>query len=70
VATVGYSDCVPNTIPFLSSSAVASSSIVNGSTSNSSTYIRSQYNLNPPPPTSLEMSITSPDDLPPPGTFC
>ena len=66
------------------------SSIANGSASNSSTYIRSQYNLNPPPVgiarcnangavtanTSLlsdrldhhmDISLASPDDLPPPG---
>ena len=58
------------------------SSIANGSASNSSTYIRSQYNLNPPPigatnpNTSLlsdrldhhmDISLASPDDLPPPG---
>merc|ERR1712223_375119 len=60
------------------------SSIANGSASNSSTYIRSQYNLNPPPVGSsavnantsllsdrldhhMDISLASPDDLPPPG---
>ena len=52
-----------------------SSSIVNGngSTASSSTYIRSQYNLNPPPSLTImnhhggamDISLTSPEDLPP-----
>ena len=53
-----------------------SSSIANGSSASSSTYIRSQYNLNPPPlniinasmtsnDRMMDLSLTSPDDLPP-----
>ena len=49
--------------------AAVSSSIANGSSASSSTYIRSQYNLNPPPLLGasmvMDMSLTSPDDLPP-----
>ena len=48
--------------------AAVSSSIANGSSASSSTYIRSQYNLNPPPLVAsmvMDMSLTSPDDLPP-----
>ena len=54
--------------------SAVSSSIANGSSASSSTYIRSQYNLNPPPlniinanntSLTMDLSLTSPDDLPP-----
>ena len=56
---------------FLTSFSAVSSSIANGSSASSSTYIRSQYNINPPPLNStaatmiMDVSMTSPDDLPP-----